>query len=67
MNNEPVVQKWVSVKDKLPDTPGTYLVYADAFGIVLAHWYGDKFGCGNAFQHVTYWMPLPELPKEDNL
>ena len=61
------VQKWISVKDRLPEEEGLYLV-----AVVNDHerrysktaWY---HGHGNWFLHqkVTHWMPLPEPPKEE--
>ena len=56
-------QKWIPVSERWPDTKGTYLVCTEKFGIVLAHWYGDRFGGGYATRTVAYWMPLPEPPK----
>ena len=55
---------WIPLSERVPDTKGTYLVCTDKFGIVLAHWYGDRFGGGRASNHVTHWMPLPEPPME---
>ena len=59
------VQKWISVKDRLPEEEGLYLV-----AVVNDHerrysktaWY---HGHGNWFLHqkVTHWMLLPEPPK----
>ena len=56
--------EWIRLSERVPNTKGTYLVCTDKFGIVLAHWYGDRFGCGRASNHVIYWMPLPEPPRE---
>ena len=61
--NGVTVQKWIPVTDKKPNKKGTYLVCTDNFGIVLAHWYGERFGGGYASKHITHWMPLPEPQK----
>ena len=58
------VRRWIPLSERVPDTKGTYLICTDKFGVVLAHWYGDRFGCGRASNHVIYWMPLPEPPME---
>lgn len=59
--------KWISVKDRLPQKSGYYLVATDGFykserahierysADENLHWYGIR--------DVTHWMPLPELPE----
>jgi len=63
---------WISVKERLPDKEGIYLVYADnliALGEFdfsyngdwyiqpfLSDWYRSK-------SFVTHWMLLPEAPE----
>ena len=59
------VQEWISVKDRLPEEEGLYLV-----AVVNDHerrysktaWY---HGHGNWFLHqkVTHWQYLPQPPK----
>ena len=65
--------KWISVKERLPEVDGKYLVFVQHEGrgtVLIGHlilkkfWsvhdvYGDSMG-----DCVLYWMPLPELPKE---
>ena len=60
--------EWISVKDRLPDKNGNYLVSvtSDFAGVHVAN-----FQSGEAFlwypfikSDVTHWMPLPEPPKE---
>lgn len=75
----PTVNGWVSVKDRLPNCNGIYLVWRP-------HYYGGEIGepvvCyfdgqntwhdsyGVDFERIlhpddiTHWMPLPEPPKE---
>ena len=61
-------KKWISVKDRLPDTKGyylcTYIFYNHRF-------YYDRFFDteDKKFQttdKITHWMPLPELPEDEN-
>ena len=68
------VQEWISVKDRLPDESGEYVVLNDA-----AHqdvlMYSEKYKLFNACDFleedfalknsikVTHWMPLPKLPQ----
>lgn len=62
-------QKWISVKERMPQTEGKYIV-CTAKGSV----YCTKFkGCGDTgvFKadmntHITHWMPLPEAPEVED-
>ena len=66
--------EWISVKDRLPEDDGFYLVYTtDGF---VSEWQVDEFyldtnygWIGERFApdwKVTHWMPLPELPQVNN-
>lgn len=72
------MSEWVSVKDKLPDKVGMYLVYGKT-NLVRIKWFcarnirsKDKddhklrfiSGSGTDCKITTHWMPLPEPPKE---
>ena len=67
-----VGDKWISVKDRLPDTFGEYIVTVeDAFGKRYSD-YADydpydlywRTGLHRGVDEmVTHWMPLPEPPK----
>ena len=57
---------WISVKDKLPDKAGDYLVCYDN-GIINIRLFVSECDCWikKPYQMViTHWMPLPKLPKE---
>lgn len=71
---------WISVKDRLPEEKGTYLVFAPTYhggsssgldcndGIMFARWkkhWSIEVGCHKIPNCVTHWMPLPEPPKEE--
>lgn len=69
------MSNWISVKERLPKTYVSVLVYIPnekPFPTVREGFYaGDKKGW-YAFCHdekhddVTHWMPMPEPPEEDN-
>lgn len=62
--------EWISVKDRLPDKDGQYLVYG--LGVTVAFlnmrdecWDdadGDDYW--KDLDYFTHWMPLPEAPHE---
>lgn len=61
--------KWISVKDRLPEAEGMYIVYIPLTGgtIVAAdyldgHWIDWEV---DLTERVTHWMPLPEPPEEE--
>jgi len=59
---------WISVKDRLPEEEGEYLI-SDNFKVTVG-WFSGENGWigldGSFYAHgvVTYFMPLPEPPKE---
>ena len=62
-------QKWISVKDRLPRVLDQVLLYTND-GRMHVGQYNDLVGSfmfANAHLagRVTHWMPLPELPKEE--
>lgn len=68
--------KWVSVKERLPEDRSNVLVVAywhERWGVYMgwcaperAEW-SVHIGIGDRNDvAVTYWMPLPEPPKEDD-
>lgn len=56
---------WISVKDRLPDEEGTYLVATEKGGVLMTHFYlhGKRFSSARVNEHVTHWMPRPLPPK----
>ena len=61
------VQQWISVKDRLPEQDGEYIVMIANFEYATALCYRTKFnewddGMSN-YYNVTHWMPLPQPPK----
>lgn len=60
---------WISVKERLPEKAGSYLVIGKSGGAVVTRWYepskfypNGHFG-GNCSNYIRYWMPRPELPQ----
>lgn len=68
------VPKWISVEERLPEKNGIYLAHVvhryckiDSYWRVCIEYFG-KEGTWDSLAdiyEVTHWMPLPELPKED--
>ena len=65
---------WISVKERLPEKAGVYLVayhpcYWDDVDmnrheVGIDTFRGKQSWAKKKFQRVTHWMPLPEPPKE---
>lgn len=72
----PAVNRWIPCSERLPEQTGYYLVCdstaefdnikgrQDVSKYVIGrhggHWYGAI-----RREHITHWMPLPELPKRE--
>lgn len=63
-----MMPQWISVKDRLPEKSGDYIVYYSNTAnnkplISMRHFYGEIPG---AFLHnkaMTHWMPMPQPPE----
>ena len=69
--------EWISVKDRLPEKDGQYLIYTTIYfvpdhtdecdhydGIEISY-YSTKYGfVSKNGLYAKYWMSLPEPPKE---
>lgn len=62
-------QKWISVKDRLPED-GERVLTLDEYGDIRIEQYGEQEydwfddGTGlNSMTTILYWMPLPEPPE----
>lgn len=60
-----VVQRWISVKDRLPEVAGWYLVFYNESAMQVAFFKGKTWPFNNHYHTITHWMPLPEPPKMD--
>lgn len=68
------VDRWISVKDRLPDENQKCLVYRDidadlkiTTGIWHSEWKAfDGLRHGTRLEDTIAWMPLPEPPKDDD-
>ena len=62
------MNEWISVKDRLPEENVRVLVWLDETLYDYTHIDTDRLK-RNAWvrwgKAVTYWMPLPEPPKEN--
>lgn len=67
-------RRWISVEDRLPEKSGDVLVcsrgyclpvpYSQRWKAFNASDYDD--GTKHALNSVTHWMPLPEMPEEED-
>lgn len=67
--------EWISVKERLPEKAGEYLVayhpcYWDDVDtthheVGIDTFRGKSSWAKKKFQRVTHWMPKPEPPKEE--
>lgn len=60
--------QWFSVKDRLPEKTGDYIIY-NIDGTLWLYWYDKEYNewydsGGFETESVTYWMPLPKAPKD---
>ena len=71
-------QKWISVKDRLPDNASDVLAYYDSeceIRIAPVNYYkGVWYDCvfnrpldTLGQERITHWMPLPEPPKDGDV
>ena len=60
--------RWISVKDRLPEKEGTYLVATKNGGVLMDHFYARHKNWGGARIDplITHWLPRPKPPKEVN-
>ena len=60
----PTVNGWISVKARLPEYAGWYLVCFNERLMTIAYFKGKSWPFDNHYHTITHWMPLPERPKE---
>lgn len=63
-------QEWISVKERLPEQAGKYLIAAleqGKYTHITTVYFGRHFTMTGrmAYWKVTHWMPIPEPPKEE--
>lgn len=70
IDNGVTVQEWISVKDKLPEESGMYIVtandgHAQRVSFVLWQKKNRRWNLTGArsYWRVTHWQPLPQPPK----
>ena len=58
--------KWISIKDRLPQADGSYLICTNRGAVCTSHYYtGANYFSAPSGKNAIYWMPLPEPPKEE--
>ena len=70
IDNAPTINCWISVKDKLPEDEYECLLITEDCWYYIGWFAGDiqKWvvdGGVECDEEVTYWIKLPEPPKED--
>lgn len=58
---------WISVKDRMPDTMRTVIIYTK-WGGARCGWYNPELQvwfnlCGTRIKHATHWRELPDPPR----
>ena len=76
ISNGVTVQEWISVKDRLPEYEGSYIVYTERGSVYANHFYTEKrFASGYVREaqwsrrgtaKVTHWQPMPQPGKEND-
>ena len=73
LDNGVTMQEWISVKNKVPEDSGRYLVvtrnkHDGSTSIAITAYIKCKIGewWSNDYVYiVTHWMPLPKMPKKE--
>ena len=63
---DPYIRRWISIKEKLPDQDGRYLVYipwGDNGWVGISSFRSDGHRLPSFDDLASHWMPLPESPK----
>ena len=70
ISNGVTVQEWISVKDRLPEESGMYIVTANdghAQRVSFVQWQKKSrrwnLTGARSYWRVTHWMPMPHPPK----
>ena len=72
IDNAPTVDRWISVKDRLPEIGKVVLAFGTRSATTgmfqgASSYRPDIWMWKNHTpKHVSHWMPLPEPPKEDD-
>lgn len=61
------IPQWVSVKERLPDGDGKYIVCTTKGSVYCAKFSnrGGPYFHTDMNTHIAYWMPLPEPPEDE--
>ena len=68
------MNKWIELKNKLPEQSGTYIIYAPSrdkrLPLITAVFYDEKYGWRLIdiwAKVITHWMYLPKKPCENKI
>jgi hypothetical protein len=59
--------EWISVKDRLPEGKGAYLIYHNNSAANIAIYSGSDYWSYGYYSnriYPTHWMPLPAAPED---
>jgi hypothetical protein len=64
---KPSPEGWISVKDRLPEGKGAYLIYHNNSAANIAIYSGSDYWSYGYYSnriYPTHWMPLPAAPED---
>ena len=56
-------EMWVSVKKRLPEADGKYIIHTHTGAVCQGHYYGREKRFSGRGIKVTHWMPFPPPPR----
>lgn len=65
-NNADKNEKWISIKERMPDNSGSYIVATDRGAVCTARYWENpkRWNSAKMNAHIVAWMPLPAPPEQ---